>query len=677
MYTIYDDKVCITGKQFQQLFSREIYRNGVRRDYFIKHGRAGNGREVYIEVESMRFDLKKKVIAAMGELKEATKTPYLQALEVDPLAQDYFTKYTYLRGGETTYLPTNVQVQYINRASIFNMLKEVLATQIKTRKSKGKRVRLNEFWEGAFKAIHSEELCCKFPHGLPDGIRTLERKFDKYCKEGYYALISGKYGNDNSRRVTHLVERMILSLYAMPNKPFATGVHQSVHTMYRSFLHGQLEVFDKNTGELFNPLDFMLKGEVIDISDRTILNYLNKPQNRKLVDQFRMGRFDYNNTHRPFNQRKRGIYSFSKISMDDRTLPRKSTEGWVNSYLAVDVVSECWVGVSYMLGKPDANLVWECFRDMYKMIDREGFGMPLQVEVERHLTGDMVAELQAMFPYVRVCNAGNSREKRAEHMINQKKYGVEKDTQIGIGRWYAKSDGKRTIREKNKGEFSSKLYRKEDIIADDMQCVIAHNNELHSKQKTYPGMTRWEVLQANLNPNLQPLQKQTIYKYIGDKTETTLRNNDYCRVKYQNYTINNQDVITKLKPNNYAVEAYYVADESGLIEEVYLYQGDTYLCSATQVERYNENMAERTDEDERIRKEQAKRQAHFDKITKEATEEKIFKPVVMHKESFQAAISQKVKIVTPTETQEVGSELEAILRNYDPEFERERALAEY
>jgi hypothetical protein len=53
----------------------------------------------------------------------------------------------------------------------------------------------------------------------------------------------------------------------------------------------------------------------------------------------------------------------------------------------------------------------------------------------------------------------------------------------------------------------------------------------------------------------------------------------------------------------------------GLIDKVYLYQGDNYICQANKIEAYQEAKAERTERDEQIRREQSKRQKHFHKLT--------------------------------------------------------------
>ena len=51
--------------------------------------------------------------------------------------------------------------------------------------------------------------------------------------------------------------------------------------MYIMFLTGELDVYDIDTGELYDPETFAKKGEDPWIpSDATIANYLNKPKTR-------------------------------------------------------------------------------------------------------------------------------------------------------------------------------------------------------------------------------------------------------------------------------------------------------------------------------------------------------------------------------------------------------------
>ena len=75
-------------------------------------------------------------------------------------------------------------------------------------------------------------------------------------------------------------------------------------------------------------------------------------------------------------------------------------------------------------------------RNMFQTLDRNGMYIPAELEVEHHLVSDFADGLMqagTVFPLIRWCNPGNSREKRAEHFNRAKKYGVEKRTQVASG----------------------------------------------------------------------------------------------------------------------------------------------------------------------------------------------------------------------------------------------------
>ena len=112
------------------------------------------------------------------------------------------------------------------------------------------------------------------------------------------------------------------------------------------------------------------------------------------------------------------------------------------------MVSGAVVGYAYNRLKT-AELFLDCMRNMFRTLDRNGMYIPAELEVEHHLVKDFADGLMqagTVFPLIRWCNPGNSREKRAEHFNRQKKYGVEKRSQAGIGRWWARLEANRPKR---------------------------------------------------------------------------------------------------------------------------------------------------------------------------------------------------------------------------------------
>jgi hypothetical protein len=162
--------------------------------------------------------------------------------------------------------------------------------------------------------------------------------------------------------------------------------------------------------------------------------------------------------------------------MDDRTLIRKSVCGWVNSYMAVDVLSGYWFRPAYIVGRPTAETVYDAFRNMFCELDELGLPSPGELEVEHFLMKNF-AWLNDVFLFVRFC-AGPT-EKRAEHAINSLKYGVSKREGHTRGRWYAKHEAWRSVHNKVDVYFVEPEYQPQTIVADDLADIEMHNNELH------------------------------------------------------------------------------------------------------------------------------------------------------------------------------------------------------
>ena len=130
-------------------------------------------------------------------------------------------------------------------------------------------------------------------------------------------------------------------------------------------------------------------------------------------------------------------------------------------------------------------------------------------------------------------------------------------------------------------------------------------------------MTRWDVLCERVNPMLQPLDKLTLARYIGEHIETSVRRNSTVRVAYEDWWLSDTSVLEKLRPNDYNVTAYWLPDEEGKAQEVFIFQGDKYIDQVEKVQTYNRVMAEQTEEDAVNYIEQRKKIAKFGKYVKD------------------------------------------------------------
>ena len=579
----------------------------------VRSGR-GLGGYVLVEIATMPLRFQERIKLKYGDMKEDVIRNWLGShYHIDAKAREFYTRFRFDNGD--TLPPEHIQEYTVNASVIEAVMRAMEDATFMRKAMKAGPVNWGEL-AGAISYYQAE-----FGHTLPVSSNRFKKRVNDFKANGYESLISRKFMNQNRRKVTYDIERLLLSIDAQPEQPFNTTVWEQ----YNLFVQGELELYDPETGEVLNPADFTDKdGNPLVLSPATVANYLNNPKNKALRGKLHMSQWDFNNAYRPYHLRSIGEYSLSKVSLDDRDLPRPMKDGnRVKAYYAYDVVSGAVVGYAYNRYKT-TELFLDCMRNMFQTLDRNGMYIPAELEVEHHLVSDFADGLMqagTVFPLIRWCNPGNSREKRAEHKNREKKYGVEKRTQVGIGRWYAKLEANRPKEEKVYDEknntYKVKTYSYEELVADDIRAIETFNAQPHPNQKRYPGMSRWDVLCAHQNPNLAPWDKAVLYRFIGQHTETTIRQNTYCTVMYNQYGLPSPEIIEKLEPRNYKVDAYYLPDADGTINEVHIYQNGRYIATCKPVARYNENTAEQTEYDKAAYTEQSKYVAQFDKMMKD------------------------------------------------------------
>ncbi len=610
----------------------------------------GLGSYALVEIATMPLRFQERIKLKYGDMKEDVIRNWLGShYHIDAKAREFYTRFRFDNGDALP--PEHIQEYTVNASVIEAVMRAMEDATFMRKAMKAGPVNWGEL-AGAISYYQAE-----FGHTLPVSSNRFKKRVNDFKANGYESLISRKFMNQNRRKVTYDIERLLLSIDAQPEQPFNTTVWEQ----YNMFVQGDLELYDPETGEVLNPADFTDKdGNPLVLSPATVANYLNNPKNKALRAKLHMSQWDFNNAYRPYHLRSIGEFSLSKVSLDDRDLPRPMKDGnRVKAYYAYDVVSGAVVGYAYNRYKT-TELFLDCMRNMFQTLDRNGMYIPAELEVEHHLVSDFADGLMqagTVFPLIRWCNPGNSREKRAEHKNREKKYGVEKRTQVGIGRWWAKLEANRPKEEKVYDEknntYKVKAYSYEELVADDIRAIRTFNAQPHPNQKRYPGMSRWDVLCAHQNPNLAPWDKAVLYRFIGQHTETTIRQNTYCTVMYNQYGLPSPEIIEKLEPRNYKVDAYYLPDADGTINEVHIYQNGRYIATCKPVARYNENTAEQTEADKAAYTEQAKYVAQFDKMMKDG---KIKRVGILAKE--------EAKLITEVQAEAVPLPIQAEEEDY-------------
>lgn len=622
----------------------------------------GLGSYALVEIATMPLRFQERIKLKYGDMKEDVIRNWLGShYHIDAKARDFYTRFRFDNGD--TLPPEHIQEYTVNASVIEAVMRAMEDATFMRKAMKSGPVNWGEL-AGAISYYQAE-----FGHTLPVSSNRFKKRVNDFKANGYESLISRKFMNQNRRKVTYDIERLLLSIDAQPEQPFNTTVWEQ----YNMFVLGDLELYDPETGEVLNPADFTDKdGNPLVLSPATVANYLNNPKNKALRAKLHMSQWDFNNAYRPYHLRSIGEFSLSKVSLDDRDLPRPMKDGnRVKAYYAYDVVSGAVVGYAYNRYKT-TELFLDCMRNMFQTLDRNGMYIPAELEVEHHLVSDFADGLMqagTVFPLIRWCNPGNSREKRAEHKNREKKYGVEKRTQVGIGRWWAKLEANRPKEEKVYDEknntYKVKTYSYEELVADDIRAIQTFNAQPHPNQKRYPGMSRWDVLCAHQNPNLAPWDKAVLYRFIGQHTETTIRQNTYCTVMYNQYGLPSPEIIEKLEPRNYKVDAYYLPDADGTINEVYIYQNGRYIATCKPVARYNENTAEQTEYDKAAYTEQSKYVAQFDKMMKDG---KIKRVGILAKEEAKLITevqAEAVPLSTQTEEEDYSAYMDISAFEHD------------
>lgn len=613
----YSNKLCISynelvdgGIMTASNYNNLTYRKKVK---VVRHGGGANGCCALIAIDSLPTKYKEAVEKMYpGGDEVRIKTWVLSNYGIDQAAIAFFHD----RSKTGIDLDEKKKREYITNASVLNCCIKLYERARDSQRLFGGKYN----WDMMTKTI--ETLREELGHTLPASTLRFRKKVNDYKRNGYGCLISGKFGNQSARKVDYKTKLLVRGLVVLPNKPYNSNVHE----MYISFVCGELDVYNPKTGELFNPDDFTDKnGDPKYLSESTINNILNEPATKMLIEKSLSSWSTFMHEQMPYMHRHNGRFSLSQITMDDVDLTRKlkDTKQRVHAYYAYDVVSQCVIGASYAR-KKDERLVVDCFRDMFRLIARHGWGIPAGIEVENHLMSQYkegFLKAETVFQFVRFCAPLNSQEKYAEPLNGAKKRSVIHKNHEGIGRFYGKGkwrqEYKKISDETNELYEDKEYFTWEQLVADDRKDNEEWNNTLHPNQKMYPGMTRWQVLEANINPNLLPYDARTLAYHIGERVETSIRRNSTVRVAHEDWWLSNTSVLERLEPNNYKVTACYLPDDDGAPQDVFIYQGGKYIDTVEKVNTYSRVMAEQTEEDKAAFVEQQKKIAKFNKYVED------------------------------------------------------------
>ena len=210
IYIRYNGFLCVSARLLYkdlQMVSYKNYENYVRRDKITKVRRGGGKNcPALIKFKSLPYPWQDYIIKQFGDPYEGAFDILIEDyLQQDHAAVTYYREYTLADG---RHLPKTNQREYVANASVLNAVIAAIqdvGSEYRNQVSNNWR-KLSLQVQG----LDQERWHVK----LPKSGRKLKLKANEYNVKGYECLISGKFMNDNSLKLTSVVKKWILARYS-------------------------------------------------------------------------------------------------------------------------------------------------------------------------------------------------------------------------------------------------------------------------------------------------------------------------------------------------------------------------------------------------------------------------------------------------------------------------------
>ncbi|MDI1305385.1 MAG: hypothetical protein PSX42_11155, partial [bacterium] len=178
MFEYYQNNIlCVQASWIVEsgIISEPNYKQLCSRGHLKKMTTGGNGRKALIQFDTMRSDIKNKVIELAGDpYAKVTTITFTDYILDDQKAYEFFRNYT-LDSGEA--LPEKNIKEYCCNASIANAINTIVNSKLAQRKAlAGSKVNV---WERIAEVV-SELPKHTYPHSLPRNQRILRDKVKQY-----------------------------------------------------------------------------------------------------------------------------------------------------------------------------------------------------------------------------------------------------------------------------------------------------------------------------------------------------------------------------------------------------------------------------------------------------------------------------------------------------------------
>lgn len=188
----------------EAVMTKAAYDWNVRQRNFNVLQRACRCKKALVEYRSLPERFRTRFEAKYGDPEKMMKQDEMQ-LAHDAEAQKFYHDHL-LPNGE--HLPEEKQAEYTTNARVLNALLDMLNTQKAMRRARNNNTPV--IWSSIFRA--AEDLREAYGHTLPQSEARLRDKLRQYTKEGYACLVSGKFCNSNTLKITKAAGRQIVAL---------------------------------------------------------------------------------------------------------------------------------------------------------------------------------------------------------------------------------------------------------------------------------------------------------------------------------------------------------------------------------------------------------------------------------------------------------------------------------
>ncbi|QDP85227.1 hypothetical protein FNJ88_06475 [Chryseobacterium sp. SNU WT5] len=565
----------------------------------------GKGKKMIIDFDSLPAHIQQ----ALGDPRKMEHN-LLYFYKTDSVAVDFYTSFTRPDG---SHLNPDEQQRYITNASVMISVVKLRSKHQTERIKMGMSLKgLNTFLceeSNSFNPILLKKF--SFSHNLPthptrfkEALNEFETPFNQW-PYNFLSIIKDVEGKrkQNARIVDDITEAILNGLFAnISHKPTATEIYRA----YEAFLNGYAQVYNEDTGEIYDPKAFP------KLSESTVALYISKWENQAATHKLRSGdRQKYMGKFKPYHQLERPKFAGSLISIDDRNPPFKDLDGkrvWF--YNGIDLASECYTVFVY--GKTKEGIITEFYRQMVRNYTEWGLNLPDGLEAESALNSsfkETFLQEGYMFQNVRI-EANNARGKRIERYFGALRYEVEKQREGWLARPHAKSESNQM------GAATVPMVPYDQIVEGAIQDLYTWNNSPHSQD---PSVTRWEYFLQNQHPELKPTNWKAILPFLGYEQKSSC-NTGYIKLQGKPRAIAmdgkiclGEKLINVMKAiEGKEIDIYWLDDNQGNVMKALAFYEGRFICEVQEMPKYNRAIIERTDADEAARELQSSYVASVD-----------------------------------------------------------------